>query len=339
VILAALRDLQWRRKRFAIAIVATALVLSMSLVMSALSESFPLEISRLLDALGGQSYLAAKGEVGPFTSSAIVPTSDAPSAAPMLFWTAALPVRGKVVQAALFGVPIGWPVPVAHGRVTRRNGEIVVDRSLGLHVGSELQVGVSSYRVVGTMSRFTVFGGQPLVFFTIHDAQRRVADGAPITRAFIERTTPSSPAPRGLTRFSRAQAGLDLLRPVASASRSISFVKGLLWLVAICILGSVVFLSALERSRDFAVFKATGVKGWQMGMGLALQSVVLAVVASLLAIALAWLIAPEFPVPVTIPASAAVRMPFLAIGIGLLASLAGLRRTLTADPAQAFGGR
>ena len=38
MILAALRDLQWRWKRFAIAIAATALVFSMSLVMSGLSD-------------------------------------------------------------------------------------------------------------------------------------------------------------------------------------------------------------------------------------------------------------------------------------------------------------
>jgi len=46
VILAAWRDLLWRRKRFAIAIVATALAFSMSLVTSGVSESFPREVHR-----------------------------------------------------------------------------------------------------------------------------------------------------------------------------------------------------------------------------------------------------------------------------------------------------
>ena len=124
-----------------------------------------------------------------------------------------------------------------------------------------------------------------------------------------------------------------------SANQSIIFVNLLLWLVAICIVGSVVFLSALERSRDFAVFKATGVKGWQMGLGLALQAILLAVVASLLAIVIALLLAPVFPMPVSIPTSSAITLPFLAVGIGVLASLAGLRKTMTADPVQAFGGR
>ena len=339
MILAALRDLQWRWKRFAIAIAATALVFSMSLVMSGLSDSFPLEVDGLLASLGGSSYLAPAGEVGPFTSASIVTTDRAPNAAPMLFWSAALRVDGTDRQAGLFGLPVGWAVPVAHGRTTRHDGEIVVDGSLGLPVGSTLRLGDTGYRVVGTMEQRTMFGGQPLVILTIHDAQARLAGGAPITRAFISRAGPDTPAPAGLTRFSRSEAAADLLRPIKSASESITFVKVLLWLIAVCIIGSVVFLSALERSRDFAVFKATGVKGWQMGLGLGLQGVLLAVIASLVAIVIALLLAPVFPMPVSIPASAAISLPLLAIGIGVLASLAGLRKTMSTDPVEAFGGR
>lgn len=339
MILAALRDLQWRWKRFAIAIAATALVFSMSLVMSGLADSFPQEVDRLLDSLGGSSYLAPKGEVGPFTSASIVPAGQAPEAAPMLFWSAALRVDGSAKQAGLFGLPLGWAVPVAHGRTTQRGGEVIVDGSLGLPVGGRLQLGKRTFRVVGTMDQRTLFGGQPLVIFTIRDAQQLLAGGADITRAFIDRHGPNTPAPAGLTRFSLDDARQDLLRPVKSANQSIIFVNLLLWLVAICIVGSVVFLSALERSRDFAVFKATGVKGWQMGLGLALQAILLAVIASLLAIVIALLLAPVFPMPVSIPTSSAITLPFLAVGIGLLASLAGLRKTMTADPVQAFGGR
>ena len=50
MILASWRDLLWRRKRFAIALVATALVFSMSLVMSGVSQSFPREINHVVSA-------------------------------------------------------------------------------------------------------------------------------------------------------------------------------------------------------------------------------------------------------------------------------------------------
>ena len=41
---------------------------------------------------------------------------------------------------------------------------------------------------------------------------------------------------------------------------------------------------------------------------------------------------------VVVPMSAYLLLPVIAIAIGLLASVAGLRRAVTVDPALAFGG-
>ena len=114
--------------------------------------------------------------------------------------------------------------------------------------------------------------------------------------------------------------------------------KILLWIVAACIIGSIVYLSAMERTRDFAVFKATGTSNGALGGGLALQAVILAVAAAVLASVIAMLLAPVFPLPVEIPTSAFVILFGIAIAVGLLASLAGLRRAVKVEPALAFGG-
>lgn len=339
MILAAWRDLLWRRKRFAIALVATALVFSMSLVMSGVSDSFPREINNVVSAIGGQSYLAASDESGPFTSTTILADDKAPDAAPMMFWSAAVHLKGSIKQVGLLGLPAGWRLPLVSGHEAERNGEVVADESSGLKVGDQLKLGSNHYSIVGLMRGRTLFGGQPVIVLTTRDAQLQLAGGAPITRAFVERTTPPGPAPAGLTRFSPAGASADLERPMKSATSSIAMINVLLWLVAACIIGSVVFLSALERTRDFAIFKATGVKAWQMGAGLAMQAVILAVLAALLSIGIALLLAPIFPIPVTIPTGASATLLALAVVIGVVASLAGLRRTVTVDPAAAFGGR
>ena len=259
--------------------------------------------------------------------------------APMMFWSAAVRINTAIKQVGLLGLPAPWPLPLVEGRTSERSGEIVADRSSGLKLGDRLQLGTTRYSVVGLMHGRTLFGGQPLIVLTIKDAQRRLAGGASITRAFVERTTPAGPAPPGLTRFSRAEAAADLERPMRTATRSIAFIEVLLWLVAACIIGSVVFLSALERARDFAIFKATGVKAWQMGTGLAMQGVILAVFASLLSIGVALLLAPLFPMAVSIPARASATLPAVAVVIGVVASIAGMRKTTTVDPAAAFGGR
>jgi putative ABC transport system permease protein len=338
VIVAALRDLQWRSKRFAIAIAATSLVFGVSLVMSGLSASFTNEADNLLDVLHGTTYLAAEGEAGPFTTSTVVPTDAAPEASPLLLWNAAIDIDDETLQVGLVGLPAGWQVPLASGRATDAAGEVVADRSLGLEVGEGFPLGAETFEVVGTMDGVTLFGGQPMVVMVLEDVQDRLAGGASITRAFIEGDDPG-PVPAGLDRFTEADAREDLLRPTASAGQSIFFVNVLLWIVAACIVGSVIYLSALERSRDFAVFKATGVRPWQMGAGLVLQSVIVALGASVIAVGIGFAIAPSFPMPVSIPIDAVITLPALAILIGVAASLVGMRRTVSVDPALAFGGR
>ena len=49
-------------------------------------------------------------------------------------------------------------------------------------------------------------------------------------------------------------------------------------------------------------------------------------------------LAPLFPMVVVIPMHAYLALPAIAIAVGLLASVAGLRRAVAVDPALAFGG-
>ncbi len=119
---------------------------------------------------------------------------------------------------------------------------------------------------------------------------------------------------------------------------SITIVAVLLWIVAVLIVGSVVYLSALERVRDFAVFKAIGTPTRSILAGLALQALIVSLLAAAVGVVLSKLLAPLFPMVVAVPALAYLLLPVVAIAIGLLASLAGLRRVVAIDPALAFGG-
>ena len=63
----ALRDLQWRRRRFVIAVLATSLVFGMTLLMTGFSTSLHNEGRRIVAALGADGWLVAAGAPGPFT--------------------------------------------------------------------------------------------------------------------------------------------------------------------------------------------------------------------------------------------------------------------------------
>ncbi|MEQ0673001.1 ABC transporter permease, partial [Mycobacterium tuberculosis] len=144
--------------------------------------------------------------------------------------------------------------------------------------------------------------------------------------------------PEGYQTFDRVGAVNDLVRPLKVAVNSISIVAVLLWIVAVLIVGSVVYLSALERLRDFAVFKAIGTPTRSILAGLALQALVIALLAAVVGVVLAQVLAPLFPMIVAVPVGAYLALPVAAIVIGLFASVAGLKRVVTVDPAQAFGG-
>jgi putative ABC transport system permease protein len=96
-------------------------------------------------------------------------------------------------------------------------------------------------------------------------------------------------------------------------------------------------MSALERTRDFAVMKATGASNGFIAFALGVQAVVLALAAGVIAIAISLALAPAVPMSVEIPKGAYGLLLLIAVVVGLLSSVAGLRRTMAVDPALAFG--
>lgn len=220
----------------------------------------------------------------------------------------------------------------------------MVASSLGKRPGDTIALGALTLEVVGVIDDLTLFGGQGTVFLPLADAQVLVADGQDVASFFVGPATEArsssssvSSSSAVLAVFDRSTAKDDLMRPLEGATGSIAFIEILLWIVAACIIGSVVFLSALERTRDFAVFKATGASTVSIGVGLVAQAVVIAVFASVVAVLLSMVLAPAFPMPVEIPTSAMLLLPILAVLAGVLSSLIGLRRAVSVPPALAFG--
>jgi putative ABC transport system permease protein len=339
VLAAALRDLVWRRKRFVITLIATALVFAMTLVMSGLAAAFPNEIDRVLTRLGGDAYFARTGASGPIYSGSVVSSGGLPDrVGAVLFAVASVPAPNGLQQVSLFGVEPGKPGDpiVNRGRRLAASGEAVVSVEFGRRIGEQVVVADATFTIVGLTTNLTMFGGQPTLFVTLPDAQRLVAGGQPVATFLLAEAGTASPP--GTDAFARADARADFLRPLKSAGDSISFVKVLLWIVAACIVGSVVFLSALERTRDFAVFKATGASTRAIGVGLLVQAIVLVLASSALAAVIGLALAPFFPMPVEIPFRAIISLPFLAVVIACLASLIGLRRAVNVPPGAAFGG-
>jgi putative ABC transport system permease protein len=237
-----------------------------------------------------------------------------------------------------FGAPEHGPgMPqVSEGRPPSMPDEVAVSSTTGRHIGDTLEVGGHVLRIVGIVPNSTSMA-VPNIFLTTQGIQKMAYNGQPLITSIGIKGKPRT-LPDGYQAFDRTAAVNELVRPLNVAVSSISIVAVLLWIVAVLIVGSVVYLSALERLRDFAVFKAIGAPTRSILAGLALQALVIALLAAVVGVLLAQLLAPLFPMIVVVPVGAYLALPVVAIVIGLLASLLGLRRVVAVDPALAFGG-
>ncbi len=343
-----LRDLQWRRRRFVITIVGTSLVFAMTLLLTGLSNGFRVEANNTVDALGFDVYLGKAGPAGPFIGSPPFPESEVASveripgvisAVPLVFTTTTAPDGHSTRNVNMFGVAAQGPgMPaIATGHAPSGVDEAAVSSTLGRDVGGQIEIGSRSMRIVGIVEDSTALAGQPNVFLTVPGAQLVGFSGQPIVSAIGIHGAPAK-VPDGYRIVDRAGAVGDLMRPMNAAEGALTMLSALLWIVAALIVGSVIYLSALERTRDFAVLKAVGVSTRSVLAGLCLQAVIVAVLAAVLGGLLSLVLVPVFPMRVVVPTSAFLLLPVTAVFIGLLASAAGLRRAVSIDPALAFGG-
>jgi putative ABC transport system permease protein len=348
MIRAALRDMQARRRRFAIAIIGAGLVLALASVMTGLTDSFTKEGHRTISLMGGDSWVVASGDGGPFTATTLLDeaTVDAVrrsvgviEAEPVLVSREMVRSTGAPVFSILVGVEpgrLGAPKS-PRGLPLNRPGDVVVDDGLKASLGGTIIIADHPFVVTGIV-RSSLFAGTPAVYMAIDEARNLSIGGAALSSAVLVRGTPEV-LRAGLQRLTPNAVVLDALEPVKAASGTIGLVRTLLWLVAALIVGSVLYLNALERTRDMAIFKAVGVSTRSIAGGLAVQALVVAGAAAALAALIATLIAPLFPLSVELTSKGYVAIAVVAVIVSLLGATSGLRRAVRTSPVLAFGAQ
>jgi putative ABC transport system permease protein len=346
-LLISVRELQWRRRRFAIALLSTGLVLGLALLLSGISASFDNEIDRTLSSFHANWWLVRSGSIGPFTAPATFPQTQAQQvgrlpgvrrADPVVLVSATMTTPGTRLLNVTGVVPGGVGASTA-GEIARlAPGQAVADSSLGLGRSTRMIVNGVTLRVVGRTHGRTYFGGTPTIVVTLRDAQRIAFGGAPLATAVVTEGIPRR-VPAGFTTLSNADVKRDLARPVAAAKGTISLIRWLLWVVAAGIIGAIVYLSVLERVPQFAVLKGIGLPTSALLLGLAIESATLAAGAALLAVGFEAVMQTAVAIPVEVPSLSYGSLPIVAVVAASLASALGFRRVISIDPALAFRGR
>jgi putative ABC transport system permease protein len=345
-----LRDLQWRRRRFAVAVIGAGVLFGLTLSTTGISGGFDVEAANTVSQLRVDQWVVGHGAVGPFLGSApmaasrvqeVVHLPGVVRAVPTVFTRKDIPGPGGPIDVNVFGAPagdLGLPA-VSEGSAPTRTGQIAVSTKLhGYAVGDKLSLAGRPFTVVGLVPDSTALAGVPNVFLTLADAQQVAFDGQPVASAIAVTGQVGDHLPPDLTVVSNQAARQDLLRALKQARASIYLTAVLSWIVAALIIGSVIYLSVIERLRDFAVFKAIGISTRSILIGLALQAVLLSLGAALIGALVAAVLGPNLSLPVSITWHTYLLLPVVALVVGLLASLVGLRKAVAVDPSTAFGG-
>jgi putative ABC transport system permease protein len=349
MIVVTLADLWYRYRQFLIAVVGAGVVLAMGLLMAGLAGGFSWETNQTVGAVGATSWVLTDSSGGRIAAVGVFPQSDTAVIARSPGVTAADPVvvlpqqvvhaGDKVVTVNVMGVEtggLGSPA-VTSGSPLSGTHQVVVDSSVGVPVGSEITLGSTSLTVVGQVDNRTLLGGGPMVYMPIQDVQDLALGGRPLVTAVVTTGTPTS-VPAGLQVLSDQEVEARTLAALGPAVSSINNSKILMWVIAGIIIASLLYVSALQRVRDFAVLKALGSSSMALFGSLALQAVVVALLAAAFGAIICNFMGGIFLQPVAIPTSAYLALPAVAVVVGLLSSLVALRRATGADPAAAFGG-
>ena len=342
-----LRDLQWRRRRFIIAVVAAGLAFALSLIMSGTLHHLRQEGVRTVNLYEADSWVVAKGVTGPFTSASFISGDavDTVRQLPGVHDASPLLIARSVVDKEDVNV-VGYqrnsftqPTRVQSGTAPTERGVATVDDTLGLKVGDTVTFGGHSFPVGAVSTNTSFYFGMPTVFLPIEDVQDALAADEPVVSTIVVRgRLAASSVPAGLSLMTNDEVREDLDRVLIKTAQTLGIINTLLWIMAAGIIAALVYITVLERTRELAVHKATGSSNGSLVRGLLLQASVLALCAALIAAGIALVLAPTFPFAVEIPAVAYIQLLSIAVIVGGIASLAGLRRIVRIDPALAFGG-
>jgi putative ABC transport system permease protein len=186
----AFHDIRHHVGRFAATSAVVGLLFTVVLAMAGIYQGLVDDATVLLDRTHADLWVVQRGTRGPFADpSRLDPSLELRVAAvPGVLSARAFTTqvvqrdhRGRQLRFALVGLSFpadrGDDLAVAQGRtLAQAHGELIADASLGVAIGEVVHLGRDDYRVVGLTRQLLASGGDAVVFATVADTQRILAD-------------------------------------------------------------------------------------------------------------------------------------------------------------------
>ncbi len=294
------------------------------------------------------------------------------SAEGITFQDLQLPLKKKMMRVLAVGFnPFGDIDPINPNKLVAGHGlrrshyEMVVTDKTGFKLGDKIDLGRDIYTVVGVTHGTVSSGGDPLVYISLKDAQE--------LQFLYSNTRIRDDRARGIHDVSshmvnavvaRVQSGYDVNKVaqdircwthksvytakqekiiltknlIKTASKQIGMFTVILVIVATIIIALIIYTMTLEKIKEIAIMKLIGIPNSLIIKMIMQETVLMGVLAFIAGNIFAHLIYSEFPKRVVLETPDALRLFVVIIIVSILASFVGVRKVISADPAEAIGG-
>jgi len=375
----ALKDISHNLGRFLLTCLGLSLLLGIVLAMIGIYRGLIVESLGLVRASGAQVWVVEGGTRGPFAEASRLPGETREAVAAQWGVAAAGGVsyqnieaqhRGQTKRLMVVGAQVARPGEAPYlveGRqILRSRYEAVADRSAGLAVGEQINLGRNSFTVVGLTSDLVASGGDPVVFITLRDAQKLQFDLAPAAarresvrsagatgttdtvNAIVVRLLPGVDAKRfaqdtarwkHLAALTQEDQENVLARSVIDrARRQIGLFTALLLTVSTVIIGLIIYTMTIDKKKAIATLKLIGAPDRRIVGLIVQQALAMGVISFLTGAALISAGRGYFPRRVVLELADAVALFGVVLVACLIASALGVRTALRIDPASALAG-
>jgi putative ABC transport system permease protein len=341
--------------------------------MGGIYRGMVVDATMLIDAIDADLWVVQRDTRGPFAERSVVPREledrlrVVDGVATAETFTYATIQRGDVANPMRLGVVgLSWPanrgqdIPLVEGRpIGQAHRELIVDRALGLGIGTQITLGDDTYAVVGVTSGFVSSGGDPLAFATERDADAILGWVAPesqrlgltpgvLPSAIVVHLLPGVDVPAVQARLAAwpdvtvwsAQEQRDLLLQgvIDKARKQIGLFRVLLSIVSAIIVALILYNMTVAKSHEIALVKLLGGRT-RVIVGMILQqALLLGGIGYAVAVGIGSVAFQHFPRRVIVTPTELGGLAALVVVISILASIAGIVRALRIPPTLVLAG-
>jgi putative ABC transport system permease protein len=374
----AYRDIRHNFGRFVLTCLGLGLLLGVVLGMIGIYRGLIVDALTIARAPAIDLWVVEANTRGPFAEASRIPgdireavarIAGVASAGGITYQTVETQHRNQKLRLYVIGYEPtrpGDPPEIVDGRsIARSHYEMVADRTAGLDLGDRIQLGRSTFTVVGLTRHQVNSGGDPAVYITLLDAQKLQFDLAPpasrvqlargnggasrdTVNAVVARLQPNASAEavaetvlrwKHLAAITQEQQEQILTQSLVDrARRQIGLFTSLLLVVSAVIIALIIYTMTMEKLKQIATLKLIGAPDRAIVGMIVQQALALGFIGFTTGTALIVAIKDYFPRRVVLEPDNVVILGIIVFAVCLVSSGLGVRVALKVDPATALGG-